>query len=290
MMTSITEMMKGPVPVCAPLVLDPLMARMAEKAGHKALYLGGGALGYQRIHLEANLNLTEMAQAALEIRTVSRLPLIMDAAAGWGDPMHMHRLMGMAEAAGFAAIEIEDQILPKRAHHHIGIDYMVPAEVMVDKIKEAIRARRNPDTHIIARTIATRSIGIDDAVRRCELYRKAGADSLLLLPYTLEAVRFIGERLAPPLVTILKAGGLASIGMTLAELHSHGFRLLIDPSTPALAAYEAMKKVYAEMAADFTIRSRPHEDWARLQEEQKASVDIEMLLEIERRTTERPGR
>jgi len=288
-MTSLTKMMQGPTPVCAPLVLDPLMARMAEHAGFKALYLGGGAIGYQRVYLEANLTLTEMAQAAVEIRTVCDLPLILDGAAGWGDPMHMHRTIGMTEAAGFAAIEIEDQILPKRAHHHIGIDHMVPMEVMVDKIKEAVRARRNPDTHIIARTIATRSVGNEDAVRRCEAYHRAGADSLLVLPYTPEAVRFFGERLPAPLVTILKPGGLASLGMTLEDLHGCGFRLLIDPSTPALAAYEAMKQVYTELAAPgFAIRSRPPEDWTRLQKEQQASVDIDKMIEIERRTTEKP--
>ena len=288
-MTSLTTMMQGPVPVCAPLVLDPMMARMAEKAGFKALYLGGGSMGYQRVYLEANLTLTEMAQAALEIRTTCDLPLIFDGAAGWGDPMHMHRTIGMAEAAGFTAIEIEDQILPKRAHHHVGIDHMVPMEFMVDKIKEAVRARRNPDFHIIARTIATRSVGMDDAVRRCEAYHAAGADSLLVLPYTPEAVRFFGERLPHPLVTILKAGGLASLGMSLEELHNYGFRLLIDPSTPLLAAYEAMKKVYAELADGFVIRSRPQEDWARLQKDQQEMLDMEKLLEIERRTTEKPG-
>jgi 2-methylisocitrate lyase-like PEP mutase family enzyme len=289
-MTSMTEMMRGPLPVCAPLVLDPMMARMAEKAGHKALYLGGGAMGYQRVYLEANLTLTEMAQMAVEIRTVCDLPLIFDAAAGWGDPMHMHRTMGMAEAAGFAAIEIEDQTLPKRAHHHIGIDHMVPMEFMVDKVTEAVRARRNKDLHIIARTIATRSVGMEDAVRRCEAYHKAGADSLLVLPYTPEAVRFFGERLPHPLATILKPGGLASLDMSLEDLASCGFKLLIDPATPALAAYEAMKKVYVELAdSGFAVRSRPQDDFTHLQKEQQASIDIDKLIEIERRTTEKPA-
>ncbi|QQS11079.1 MAG: isocitrate lyase/PEP mutase family protein [Rhodospirillales bacterium] len=288
-MANLTEMMRGPAPVLAPLVLDPMMARMAEKAGFKALYLGGGATGYLKVHLEANLTLTEMAQTALEIRTVSSLPLIFDAAAGWGDPMHMHRTMGMTEAAGFAAIEIEDQILPKRAHHHIGIDHMVPMEFMVEKIKEAVRARRNPDTHIIARTIAIRSSNVDDAIRRCEAYRAAGADSLLLIPYTQEVVRYVGERLEPPLVNILRPGGLASLDMTPAELHQHGFRLLIDPATPLLAAYEAMKRTYAELADGFAIRSRPVEDWGRLQKEQHESIDLAKLIEIERRTTEKPA-
>lgn len=289
-MPSLNDLMKGPTPVFAPLVLDPLMAMMAEKAGFKALYLGGGATGYQNAWLEANLTLTEMAQAAIGIRAACSLPLILDAAAGWGDAMHMHRTVRLAEAAGFAALEIEDQILPKRAHHHVGIDHMVPLEVMVEKVQEAVRARRNPDTHIIARTIATRGVtGLDDAVRRCEAYHKAGADSLLVLSYTPESVRFFGERLPAPLVTILRPGGLASLGMSPPEMHQYGFRLLIEAAAPMLAAYEAMKKVYAEMAEDFAIRSRPVEDWGRLQKEQQMSIDMEALLEIERRTTEKPA-
>jgi len=287
-MTSLTKMMQGSAPVCAPLVLDPLMARMAEEAGFKALYLGGGATGYLRVYLEANLTLTEMAQAALEIRTVSSLPLILDAAAGWGDPMHMHRTMGMTEAAGFAAIEIEDQILPKRAHHHIGIEHMVPMEFMVEKIEEAVRARRNPETHIIARTNAVRASNIDDAIRRCAAYRKAGADSLLLSPRTPEAARYVGERLEPPLVIILQAGGLAGIGMTAGDLHQCGYRLLIDPATPLLAAYEALKKTYTELADGFSIKSRPQEDWARLQKEQHKTIALQKLIDIEKRTTEKP--
>src|SRR6202140_3747480 len=80
-----------PLPVTAPLVLNPLMARMVEAAGFPAGYLGGGASGYQKVALEANLNLTEMCQMAIEIGAVSSLPPIFDAASGFGDPMHMHR-------------------------------------------------------------------------------------------------------------------------------------------------------------------------------------------------------
>jgi methylisocitrate lyase len=82
-----------------------------------------------------------MCQAAVDIGAVSSLPLIFDAACGFGDPMRMHRTIGMAEAAGFAAIEIEDQLVPKRAHHHIGIEHMIPLELMAAKVREASAAR-----------------------------------------------------------------------------------------------------------------------------------------------------
>src|SRR5213593_5280574 len=116
-------MLQGPLPVTAPLVLNPLMAKLAEAAGFPAGYLGGGATGYQKVALEANLNLTEMCQTAIDIRAVSSLPLILDAACGYGDPMHIHRTIGMSEAAGFAATEIDDQLVPKTAHQDIQIGH-----------------------------------------------------------------------------------------------------------------------------------------------------------------------
>ena len=94
-------------------------------------------MGYLTCFTEANLSLTEMCQAALDIRTACTLPLILDGACGWGDPMHLRRTIGMAEAAGFAAIEIEDQILPKRAHHHIGIEHLIDAPLMVEKVQRS---------------------------------------------------------------------------------------------------------------------------------------------------------
>ena len=92
-------------------------------------------MGYVKCGTEANLSLTEMCQAGLEIRVACPLPLILDGACGWGDPMHVRRTIQMSEAAGFAAIEIEDQLMPKRAHHHIGIEHLIPIELMVAKVR-----------------------------------------------------------------------------------------------------------------------------------------------------------
>src|SRR5215831_4509199 len=177
---SLRSKLDGPLPVTAPLVLNPLMARMVESMGFGAGYLGGGSTGYAKVALEANLNLTEMCQAALDIRAVSSLPLIFDGACGFGDPMHMHRTIGMAEAAGFEAIEIEDQLVPKRAHHHVGIEHMIPTELMAAKVREAVAVRRRPEFLIVARTNAVRAGTMDDALRRGEAYRRAGADLVLL--------------------------------------------------------------------------------------------------------------
>ena len=280
----------GPLPVLAPLVLNPLMARMAEAAGFQAGYLGGGATGYLRVALEANLNLTEMCQAAIEIGAVSSLPLIFDAATGFGDPMHIHRTIGMSEAAGFAAIEIEDQLVPKRAHHHVGIEHMIPMELMAAKVKEAVAIRRHKEFLIIARTNAMRASTFDDALRRGEAYRQAGADVLLLsTAHQPEQLRAIAERLGGPLMYLASRGGLAGSGITLDELGQLGYRIIADPQTALLAAFGAWQQVFADLAKGFGADAQVR-DWVTLEHELLDAIGLEQLLEVERRTTEIPER
>jgi methylisocitrate lyase len=284
---SLRARLHDPLPITAPLVLNPLMARMAEAAGFSAGYLGGGATGYLKVALEANLNLTEMCQAAVDIGAVSSLPLILDGACGYGDPMHMHRTIGMAEAAGFAAIEIEDQLVPKRAHHHVGLEHMIPMELMAAKVKEAVAARRRPDFLIIGRTNAVRASTLDDALRRGEAYRRAGADVVLLsMAHTPEQLRTIAERLGGPLMYLTGRNGLAGLGMSLKDLGTLGYKIVADPSTPLWAGYAAWKKIYAELADDFGARA-PKGDWTPVEREVLDVIGIEKLLAVERATVEK---
>ena len=282
------SLLEGPLPVTAPLVLNPLMAKMAEAAGFPAGYLGGGATGYQKVSLEANLNVTEMCQVAVDIHAVSSLPLILDGACGYGDPMHMHRTIGMSEAAGFAGIEIEDQLVPKRAHHHIGIEHMIDVPLMAAKVREAVAARRHPDFLIIARTNAVRASTMDDALRRGEAYKEAGADVLLLsMAHKPEQLRLIADRLGGPLMYLTGRNGLAGLGMTLAELGALGFRIVADPSTPLLAAYAAWEKVYADLADGFGVKNRKATDWGPVEKAMLSTIELEKLLEVERATVEK---
>jgi 2-methylisocitrate lyase-like PEP mutase family enzyme len=285
-MNQFRRLITGPEPVYAPLVFNPISALLAQAAGFEALYLGGGSLGYIKAGTEANLSLTEMAQAALDIRTVCPLPLILDGACGWGDPMHVRHTIAMSEAAGFAAIEIEDQLLPKRAHHHIGIEHMIPSELMEAKIRAAIEARRDPDFVIIGRTNALRSTGIDDALRRAEAYKRAGADMLYVTGRRAEDVRVLGERLPPPLMYMTGAGGLAAGQITRRELAALGFRLIVDPTTPFLAMHNALRHCYAALAADEAdplLGAEAGKEQAIVHQ----TIDLEAMLEIERRTVEK---
>jgi methylisocitrate lyase len=280
------ELIAAGDPVVAPLVFNPLSAKLAEAAGFRSLYLGGGSMGYVKCGTEANLSLTEMVQAGIDIRTVCSLPLILDGACGWGDPMHVNRTIRMSEAAGFSAIEIEDQILPKRAHHHIGIEHIIPTDAMVAKIREAVASRRDPNFFIIARTNAARMHGIDEALRRGEAYRRAGADMLFVLPKTPDEVRRIGETFGAPLLYMTMVGGLSSIGMSISDLASLGYRIVVEPATPLLAAHRAMRLAYAAIAnglPDPTLQGKAKEE----QEAVHETIGLAAMLAIERQTVER---
>ena len=270
----------------APAVFNPLCAKIAHAAGFEMLYLGGGTLGYIKCGLEANLNITELAQAGIEIRAVSDLPLILDGACGFGDPMHMHHVIPLAEAAGFAAIEMEDQILPKRAHHHIGIEHMIPQALMVAKVAEAVKARRSADFLIIARTNGVRASDMSDAMRRAEAYRGAGADVIYLGVRTPEEMRYAGERLGAPLMFSLAGESYKEIGLSMDELAKLGYRIISVPTTQ-LAFHHAMQQTYK---AIFSGSANPAMGGASRKAEQAAlheTLGFDALIEIEKRTVEK---
>lgn len=283
-MPSLRTVIDGNEVVVAPGAFNGLMAMLAKAAGFRALYLSGGSLGWLKGVTEATIALPDMTDVAVEIRTVCDLPLILDAAGGFGDPVHMHRTIAMAEAVGFAAVEIEDQVLPKRVGHHVGEDRTVPQELMVAKINEAVAARTNRDFVIIARTDTSRSHGLDEALRRGDAYRRAGAD-VIFVAYTTEAETFrtIGERLGGPLMAFAPQAGLDALPIPMPELAKIGFRLLAAPQIPLLVLHKAMRQFYGSY-----VRGKPDPlvgtDSAAEYTAVQQTVGLPRLLEIENRT------
>ncbi len=192
----------------------------------------------------------------------------------------------MAEAAGFAGIEIEDQPLPKRAHHHIGIEHLIPSCLMEAKIREAVLARKNPDFVIIGRTNAARCHSVEEALRRGEAYHKAGSDMLFVLPKTIDQVEYLARRLPSPLMYMTLDGGLESIPFDLPGMARLGYRFIVDPMTPVLALHKVMAQTYRAMAA---ANRDPCLDGAHQAEHEalNKTIDLEKLLQIERLTVER---
>jgi len=285
---SLRELMISAEGVVAPLVLNALMARLADRSGFSAGYVGGGALGFLNAATEANLTLTELTQLGVAMRAESSLPLICDGTCGFGDPMHVRHTIRAVEAAGFSAIEIEDQLLPKRAHHHVGVEHLIPHELMTAKIAEAVAARHSPEFLIIARTNAARVETLDEALNRAESFHLAGADVLLVMPRRPEELPVIAARLPKPLMFMVPTSGITAIGMTRKELVQLGFSLIVDPVTPILALHAALRKCYAALAAgdaDPIVGANGDAEEQLIHE----AIDLEGLLAIERRTVERQG-
>ena len=164
---------------------------------------------------------------------------------------------------------------------------MIPLELMVAKVKEAVAARRGRDFLVIGRTNAVRAGTMDEALRRGEAYRQAGADVVLLsMAHTPERLRLIAERLGGPLMYLTGRGGLATLGLTLKDLGALGYKIVADPSTPLWAGYAAWKTIYAELADEFGARA-PKQDWTAVEHEVLDVIGIEKLLAVERATVEK---
>ena len=283
-MQSFKELIGGDDLIVAPVAFNPIMARMAQEAGFKAVYLSGGTLGWVKCVTEANLTLPELAEVGLDMRAASKLPIVLDAGGGWGDPVHIHRTIALAEAAGFAAIEIEDQLLPRRVEHHVGIDHLVPAEFMLEKIKAALAARSDPDFVIIARTNARRAGGLDEALRRAEAFHKAGADMLFCYTRDPEELRIVGERLSQPLMMFAPPDGFGTLALSRQDCASLGYRLAASSGTAFAAMVKAVRQSYLCLAADnldaFLGSGGADKEMKAAQE----TCGLSRLLEIERRT------
>jgi 2-methylisocitrate lyase-like PEP mutase family enzyme len=281
---TLKDLIRGNDLVVAPVALNPIMARLAEQAGFKAIYLSGGSLGWVKCVTEANLTLPELADIAVDMRAVCRLPIILDAGGGWGDPAHMHRTIALTEAAGFSAIELEDQLLPRHFEHHVGIENLVTLDLVVKKIEEAVAARTDPNLVIIGRTNARRLHGLDEALRRAEAIKKAGADMLFIHARDPDEMRIIGERLPAPLMCFAPPDGFAEFPLKQRDLARLGYRIAASSGTAFAAMHKAVKQSYAALANDtldpFLGRGGAE---AEMKEAHK-TCDLARYLAIEKRT------
>src|SRR5258706_11801689 len=169
------ELLARGEPLLLPCAHDALAARLIERGGFVAYSIGGYALVGAR-HALPDIGLVgfgEMSAGVGDIMAASSLPVLVDCDDGYGDVKNVARTIAGYEAMGVSAIFMEDQRAPKRCGHMAGKD-VIEAEAMAVKLRAAVQARRGPDLFIIARTDARAVHGLDDALRRAEIYFKAG--------------------------------------------------------------------------------------------------------------------
>src|SRR5438445_1382968 len=178
------ELLAGGEFLYMPSAATPLEGRLAEEAGTPLVYTGGYASGASRTISEPLLTMDEQVRIAGEVARAVAVPLIADAGAGFGEPLHTMRTVREFAAAGVAGIHIEDQLFPKRAHYHKYVAHAVPLPEFVDKIRWACRERDRVDRDfvIIARSDTCREFGLDEAIARVNAAAEVGADLGLLFP------------------------------------------------------------------------------------------------------------
>ena len=239
--------------VVAPGVYDALGALLAEQAGFEALYLSGASIAYTRLG-RPDVGLVTASEVENTIAPIAdriALPLIVDADTGFGNALNVCRTVRLFERAGASAIQLEDQVTPKRCGHLEG-KAVVSAGEMQGKIRAALDARASPDTLVIARTDAVAVEGLEPALERAERYREAGADVLFI-----EALRSVDEMkhaLARfhgrvPLLANMVEGGKTPL-QPAADLQALGYSIAIFPGGLARALAFAAREYFAALRRD----------------------------------------
>ncbi len=224
-----------------PGIYDGLSAVIAEKIGFKALCLGGYAasaslLGKPDISL---LTLTEMANHLRNITEVTDIPVLADGDTGYGSILNVIRTVREFEKAGAGGLFIEDQVFPKRCGHMEG-KQVIPAEDMVSKLKAALDTRIDEDMIIMARTDAYAVYGLDEAIRRANLYREAGADMIFIeAPTTSDEMKRLNQAVSAPSLANMVEGGKTPL-RTAKELEDMGYSVAVFPVSAICAAAKSV--------------------------------------------------
>ena len=231
-------LLRKSAPVVAPGCFDALSALMVEEAGFDCAYLSGAGLAMTRLG-RPDLGLvamTEVADTVARIRDRVALPLVVDADTGYGNALNVQRTVRLFERMGASAIQIEDQVTPKRCGHFEGKE-LISTEEMVGKVKAAVDARSDEATIVLARTDAIAVEGLSAALARGHAYVEAGADMLFVeAPQSLEDMKkIVGAFPSVPLLVNMVEGGKTPM-KSAAELGTLGYAMVIFPGA-LLRAY-----------------------------------------------------
>ena len=286
MASVLRQRLAQPEILMVPGVYDPLSAKIAERTGFEAVGLGGYALGSHLCTTEPLIGLEELAQVCRYITAVLHIPLKVDAGAGFGEPLHVMRTIRELERAGVAAAHIEDQVYPKRAHYHKGIEHLISAEEMIDKIKAALQARSDPGFVIIARTDAMLTQGFAEGVRRANLYLEAGADVAFVFPNNVEEARLAPKEIHGPVAYLnSEAHRKGRPRFTAQELQEMGYKIasyaLSSIMVTAQSVLELMQTIKATGASGL--------DQTRMKEVRQYiedTIGLEEMYKIEGATVE----
>jgi 2-methylisocitrate lyase-like PEP mutase family enzyme len=234
-----------------PGAANALAARVIEDLGFEAVYLSGAGITNTFLGLPdlGFVSLTEIAQHTAAIRDAVALPIVVDADTGFGNALNVRHTIRTLERAGASAVQIEDQVNPKRCGHFAGKE-VIPLADMLGKIKSALDARHDGNLLVVARTDARETLGFEAAIERARAFVDAGADiTFVEAPATIDEIREIARRLGAPQLINMVVGGRTPI-LGLSELREMGFALVLYANAALQGAIHGMQQALGQLKAD----------------------------------------
>ncbi|MBG6209979.1 2-methylisocitrate lyase-like PEP mutase family enzyme [Labrenzia sp. EL_126] len=238
--------------ILMPGAANALAARVIDQLGFEAVYISGAGLTNTYLGMPdlGFVSLPEIAQHTSTIRNATQLPIVVDADTGFGNALNVHHTVRTLERAGASAIQLEDQVNPKRCGHFSGKD-VVDLEEARSRIKAAADARIDPNFMIVARTDACAVHGFDAAIERAEAFIEDGADvTFIEAPHKLKNIREIPARLAgtPQLINLVVGGKTPIIDFS--ELDGMGYALVLYANVALQGALKGMHDALSLLKSD----------------------------------------
>lgn len=230
---------------------NALSARVIADLGFEAIYLSGAGVTNMNLGLPdlGFVSLPEMAQHTAAVREVVDLPLIVDADTGYGNALNVRHAVRALERAGASAIQLEDQVNPKKCGHFNG-KAVVAIDEMAMKVKAAVEGRRSADTLIMARTDARAIEGFEATVARARAYRAAGADILFVeAPESLDEIRALPKLIDAPLLINIVVGGKTPV-VARKDLQGMGYALVLYANVALQGALFGMQAALGQLKRD----------------------------------------
>ncbi|MDR3637962.1 MAG: carboxyvinyl-carboxyphosphonate phosphorylmutase [Isosphaeraceae bacterium] len=231
-----------------PSAYDGLSAKVIEHAGFEAIHMTGSGSSASLLGAPdlGFATISEMATHGKNIVLAVDVPVIADADTGYGNALNVIRTVRELEHAGIVGIHIEDQVTPKRCGHLDGKE-LITVEEMAGKIEAAVAAREDPDFLIIARTDAREIHGLDEAIRRANIYREAGADCIFVeSPHSPDELRTVRRRVKGPLLANMVEGGKTP-WLTVHQLQELGYDIVIYPLSGWMGAAVVVREIMKEL-------------------------------------------
>ena len=239
------EALKNSQPLIIPGTINAYSAKLAERAGHNAIYLSGSGVAAASYGLP-DLGVTSMDDVLIDVKRITNatsLPLLVDIDTGWGESDQIAKTIAEMGMAGCAAVHIEDQVFDKRCGHRPN-KQLVSIKEMTNRLKVAIKSKIDDSFFVMARTDAIASEGFEGALKRCKAYIEEGADGIFLEAVTsIDQYKDFKDNFSVPVLANITEFGKTPL-FTQNELKEVGVDMVLYPLTAFRAMSLSAEKIY----------------------------------------------